>query len=278
MPAWPNGKAPDTPTVAPREQMQPPALRTARQPSTWINIPARRPAARLRLACFAHAGGGPAAFAGWPDELTADIEVAAVRLPGRDRRLRERPLNQWSELLDVLVAALPAELAAPFALFGHSVGAMIAYELTARLTAAGSPPQRLILAACRAPHVPSYLPAVHDRPDAEFVAELKRIGATPEEVLADHRLVQLLLPMLRADIALAETWPPSPPRPVTVPLVVVAGDEDPIAPPAAVESWSCYAEAGFSSHTVPGGHFFIRPPATAFLDIMRSAFAVATVE
>jgi len=249
---------------------------TGRQ-SIWLHVAAPRPRARLRVLCFAHAGGGPAAFARWADELPAEVEVAAVRLAGRDKRIRERPHDRWPELLDDLVAALSPQLTGPFALFGHSVGAMIAYELAARLTAAGQPPRRLLLAACRAPHVPSYLPAVSDRPEAEFVAELRRIGATPAEVLAEERLLALLLPMLRADIALAETWPPAPPQRVTSPLAVIAGDDDPIAPLDAVRSWSSYAAAGFRAHAVPGGHFFMSPPAPGFFEIVRGELASATV-
>ncbi len=207
--------------------------------------------------------------------MAADIEVAAVRLPGRDGRLRERPFRRWAALLDALIPALSVELTRPFVFFGHSMGAMIAYELTGRLAAVGCQPQRLVLAACRSPHTPNTLRTIHDLPEAEFIASLKSIGATPEQLFTDHRLLQLLAPMLRADLELAETWPPSPAQPVKVPLVVMAGDEDPIAPPAAVEGWAGYSEAGFRSHTLRGGHFFMRSGRTAFFDLLRTELATA---
>lgn len=227
--------------------------------------------------CFAHAGGGPTAFAGWAGELPPDIDVVAVRLPGRDNRLKEPPLRQWPALLDAVSDALSSQLNAPMVLFGHSLGGMIAYELTSRLAASGSAPCQLIVAGCRAPHLPSYLPVTYDRPEAEFVAALKRIGATPDELLADPRLLRLLTPMLRADLELADTWPVAPPEDVTVPLIVMAGDDDPVAPPEAVAQWSTYARAGFRSHYLPGGHFFVRTAGSEFFDLLRHELAAAAV-
>jgi len=243
----------------------------------WLHHPVPRVNPRVHLVCFAHAGGGPAAFAGWADELPPDIEVVAVRLPGRDNRLNEAPLRQWPALLDAVSGALSAQLTAPVVLFGHSLGGMIAYELTSRLAASGSAPYQLIVAGCRAPHLPSYLPVTYDRPEADFVATLKRVGATPDELLADTRLLRLLTPMLRADLELADVWPVAPPEAVTVPLVVMAGDHDPVAPPEAVAEWSTYARAGFRSHCVPCGHFFVRTAGSGFFDLLRRELAVAAV-
>lgn len=228
---------------------------------------------RLRLVCFGHAGAGPGVFARWPHSLPADIEVFAVRLPGRDRRLRETPFRRWPPLLDALTEALTPELSGPFVLLGHSLGGMIAYELCCRLTASGNPPQRVLLVACRAPHVPNPLPTMHQLPEPQLVAELEGIGATPRDVLTDRRLLQLLTPMIRADLELAETWPFRPASAVTAPLVVFAGVADPIAPPASVAPWERYATGGFHFYAVPGGHFPVGRDDGALLELVAASLA-----
>jgi medium-chain acyl-[acyl-carrier-protein] hydrolase len=236
----------------------------------WLHRVQPRPSAQLRLLCFAHAGGGPAAFRTWAEALPADVELLAVRLPGRDSRLRESAYTDWSALIEELRRALDPVYARPFALFGHSLGAMIAYELTCRLVRDGLAPAQLLLAGCRAPHVARLVPALHDLPDAELVTGLQRFAGTPEEVLADRELLALFLPMLRADLELAETWPVSPPRPVPVPLVTFVGADDPMAPPEAVAGWSRYAQAGHTTCRLPGDHFFLHSARAAFLGLLNT--------
>lgn len=239
--------------------------------SAWFVRPSPRPAASLALACFAHAGGGPVAFHRWPAALPAAVDVLAARLPGRDARLREAPIADWPELLDALAAAVAEASDGPLALFGHSLGGMVAYELGVRLADAGRPPELVALAGCIPPDLPRRLPRLHDVPDGELVAALGTIAGTPPEVLADDRLLALLLPMVRADLRLAETWPPAPPRPLAAPLVVFAGADDDVAPPAVVAGWSRYGAGAFTAHVLPGDHFFPRTAEPALLDLLGDA-------
>jgi medium-chain acyl-[acyl-carrier-protein] hydrolase len=231
----------------------------------WAYRPSPRPDAQLRLVCLPHAGGGAAAFNGWAEFLPADVELVAVRLPGRESRIREPAIRAWPDLLDALLSGLKDVFSRPFALLGHSLGAMTAFELTERLTALGTSPRALVLAGCRAPHVPRLVPAIRDLADEEFLGHVRRFSGTPDDVLSDPRILGLLGPMLRADMALAETWPPGPPHRLQVPLVTYAGADDPMAPPDTVAAWREYAPAGFSTRVLPGGHFFVASEAEAFL-------------
>ncbi|WP_405743472.1 alpha/beta fold hydrolase [Streptomyces sp. NBC_01525] len=233
----------------------------------WFHRPLPRPGARLRLVCLPCAGGGAAAFRTWPAALPDDVEVVAVRLPGRENRTAQPPYDRWPPLVAELGTALAEAVEPPYVLFGHSLGGMIGYELTVRPGPAPLP-ERLILAGCRAPHVPLLVPAVHGLPDAAFAEGLRRLAGTPEEVLRNPALLALLTPMLRADLRLAETWPPAGTPPLPVALTTFGGAADPMAPPAAVAGWRRHAPLGVRAHRLPGGHFFPREHDAAFLRLL----------
>lgn len=242
--------------------------------SAWLWRPLPRPGARLLLVCFPHAGGSPSVFHRWAEVLPTAVEILAVRLPGRHTRIGELPCDDWDELLLGLGRMVNAAVDRPLVLFGHSLGAMIAYELTRRLVAdaengAGLVPHRLLLAGCRAPDVPLLLPAIHRLPDDEFTRKLPLVADTPPEVLADHRMMKLVRPVLRADLALAETWPPVAPTPVPVPATAFAGRDDPIAPPWSARRW-CDFVGDLTIHTLDGDHFFLRSSDSAFLELLTA--------
>jgi medium-chain acyl-[acyl-carrier-protein] hydrolase len=244
----------------------------------WLWRPLPRPGARLLLLCFPYAGGGPPAFHRWAEALPAGVELLAVRLPGRHTRIGERPYDDWDTVLDRLCQVVNAALDRPFALFGHSLGAMIAYELTRRLVAgAGATPRRLLLAGCRAPDVPLLLPAIHQMPDAEFTRNLSLVAGTPPEVLANRRMMTLVRPLMRADLTLAETWPPVAPTPVPVPATAFAGRDDTIAPTWSVRRWSRFV-GPFTIHVLAGDHFFVCSAGGAFLEILAAELAAALAE
>ncbi|MEU1291179.1 alpha/beta fold hydrolase [Streptomyces sp. NPDC005840] len=220
----------------------------------WFHRPLPRPGAGLRLVCVPHAGAGTAVFRPWADRLAPGVELIAVRLPGREKRLREPPARDWAALAGDLAAALDRHVPAPYVLFGHSMGAMLVYE-TVRGPLA-RPPARVLLSGCRAPHVPRAQPAIHDLPPERFRAGLGRLAGTPAAVLADPALMDLLEPVVRNDIRLAETWHHPAPGPLPVPATVFWGTADAIAPPAAVAAWRSLAPHGFRARRVEGGHFF----------------------
>ncbi|MFJ9949622.1 thioesterase II family protein [Kitasatospora sp. NPDC091207] len=239
--------------------------RTA-ESARWFHRPLPRPQARLRLVCAPYAGAGAAVYRSWAELLPADTELVTVRLPGRENRLRERAAQDWSSLARDFAAALEEQVASPYMLFGHSMGAMLVYE-----TVVGPlvrPPDRVLLSGCRAPHVPRALPAIHTLPPERFRAELGRLAGTPAAVLADPALMALLDPMLRADIRLAELWAHPVPAPLPVPVTAFWGADDEVAPPDAVAAWQTLAPHGFRAHRIDGGHFFLHERARDLLGLL----------
>lgn len=244
----------------------------------WLWRPLPRPDARLLLLCFPHAGGSPSAFHRWAETLPAEVELLAVRLPGRQTRIGERPYDDWDELLHWLGQVVSAVVDRPFALFGHSLGAMMAYELTRRLTAgASAAPHRILLAGCRAPDVPLLLPAIHRLPDDEFTRNLSLVANAPPEVLADRRMMRFVRPLMRADLTLAETWPPVAPTRVQVPATAFAGRDDTVAPPWSTHRWSRFV-GSFTIYVLAGDHFFIRSGDGAFLELLAAELTAALTE
>ena len=228
-------------------------------PSPWLLTLKPRPAATRRLFCFPHAGGGGSLFRTWPDGLLADIEVCPVQLPGRENRLREAPLTSLTLLVARLADVLLPWLDRPFAFFGHSMGALIAFELARALREAhGLSPAHLFVAGCRAPHLPDPDPPIHALPEPEFVEELRRMQGTPDEVLDHPELRQLIIPLMRADMALVETYTYRAGDPLDGPLTAFGGADDPQAPPETIAAWREHTRGRFQSRIVPGDHFFVR--------------------
>lgn len=242
--------------------------------SPWFFVPRPVRSPRVRLLCFPYAGGNATGYRGWPRGLPPDVELCAVQLPGRRGRLREPPITRMSLLLDALEAALVPYAEAPFALFGHSMGALIAYELSCRLRDRGGPaPVHLFLSGRSAPGVPPSKPPAGNLPDAEFVERLRAYEGTPEEVFQQPELMELLLPVLRADFLLIESWVDAGHAPLDVPIRVFGGLEDSGAGKDRLEGWRTRTRRDFGMHIVPGNHFFIWSAEDALLQIITRALA-----
>jgi len=215
----------------------------------------RGPGGRPRLYCIPYAGGGTAVFRDWGGRLGPWIDVRPVVLPGRERRFAERAATSVQAAVDGLLPELLPELEPPFALFGHSMGALVAYELARRLAAVGCRADRLIVAGAGAPHRPRS--ALHGLPDAELLAALRDLGGIPPELLAADELLALMLPTIRADLTAAETYHQPPDRPLDCPITAIGAASDPIVAAADVAAWRAHTHAGFQHHVLPGGHFFL---------------------
>jgi medium-chain acyl-[acyl-carrier-protein] hydrolase len=239
----------------------------------WFHVPVPRPDAPLRLICFPHAGGGAAAFRGWPDLMGRYIEVAAARLPGRENRFAEPRLRRMPDAVRALTAALLPSLDRPYALFGHSLGALLAYETARALAAAGRPePVHLVVAASRAPGHQQDGPPLHSLPDdAAFVARLREFGGLPDEVLAQTALISVLLPTVRDDFELAESYRPPPGPPLHCPVTALAGSADRTAGSADLERWRTATTGPFRVRTAPGGHFFVSDAAATTAALVKDA-------
>lgn len=224
----------------------------------WVQRPRPRPHALLRLFCFPHAGGGASAFRAWGDSLPAEVEVCPVQLPGREQRMGEPAYDRIEPLVEALSAALLPYEDLPAAFLGHSNGALIAFELARRLRREGRHlPVHLFATGRRAPDVPSNRPDVAHLPDPEFLAEMRELGGTPDEVLENAELVRILLPLLRADVALNEAYRFAEEAPLPCPITAYGGLGDPKAPREAVQAWERHTSGGFAARFFPGDHFFV---------------------
>ncbi|WP_248958351.1 thioesterase II family protein [Sphaerisporangium perillae] len=223
----------------------------------WISWRQQNPAAPVRLYCLPYAGGGTRMFDSWADALGPGVEVCPVVLPGREDRIGEEPVARLEELLPMLIDGLAPTMTKPFALYGHSMGGLIAFELALRLCEKGNDlPLHVYLSGCGPAPIPEGR-RHHLLPDEDFIEELRRMNGTPPEFFEDRDLVDLLLPTIRADFELSETSAAREGALLPVPITAFAGEQDPSAPADQVREWRAHAGAGFDFHTYRGDHFFV---------------------
>jgi medium-chain acyl-[acyl-carrier-protein] hydrolase len=228
------------------------------RPSPWVVLPKPNPSARLRLFCFPYAGGGASIFATWARLLPAEVEVVAVQLPGRENRIGEKPVSDLRELVPQMAQALAPFMDRPYVLFGHSNGGLMAFELIRLLRREGRTLPLLFVASGRpAPQVTLEGPVLHHLPEPEFREMLRRFNGTPEEVLQNEEIMQLITPMLRADFSLGETYQYTPEPPLPLPIAAYGGEKDMEVPTWAIHAWREQAAGEFRDMIFPGGHFFI---------------------
>ncbi len=244
-------------------------------PERWLKLFQPRPGAALRLLCFPYAGGGASIYREWSAGLPGSVEVQAVQLPGRESRFREEPYRALGPLADETARVLAGRLEAPFAFFGHSMGAALAFEVTRRLRRAGHElPVHLFVSGRSAPRTPSDEDPIYDLPREEFFAELRRFEGTPEEVLQHEELMAMLEPVLRADFSVAETYEHVPdPEPLPVPITALGGVEDHEVPAENLDAWAEETSRAFERHLLPGGHFFLNQHRSAVLAIVGRELA-----
>ena len=227
-------------------------------PDRWLLVPQRKPAASMRLFCFPFAGGNGSIFMPWANRLPIDVELNAVQLPGRGARIGEIPLDNIPQMARACADALAPCLDRPFVFFGHSMGAMLAYELTRELRRRNLPlPQQLMVSACRAPHCAPGREAIHHLPKAQFLSALADLKGTPEAALANPELMDLLEPVLRADFTAAETWHYKPEAQLPISIAAFGGDQDHWVTAAAMAAWRDHTSAGFWHQNFAGDHFYI---------------------
>jgi surfactin synthase thioesterase subunit len=218
-----------------------------------------RSRARIRLFCLPHAGGGAASYFAWARRLAPEIEVVSVRYPGRETRHREPPARRMAQIVPAIADAICDEAeTGPYAVFGHSYGALAAFEVCRELAGRGAPaPARLLVSGRPAPHLQPRLSPVHDAGDAKLLARLRQMGGTPPEILADAGLMAGLLPTLRADLEAAETYLLHPGPALDTPISVFGGDQDLYTKPSDLWAWAQYTRSGHRVRIYRGRHFFL---------------------
>jgi medium-chain acyl-[acyl-carrier-protein] hydrolase len=209
-------------------------------------------------------------FRTWPDGLPASIEVLPVQLPGHGTRIAESPARRIASLVHPLADALEAELDRPFALFGHSMGALFSFELARELRRRGRVPERLLVAGWHAPHLHFDSP-IHRLPDAEFLERVRVFHAAPSALLDNDELMQVMLPVLRADFEACETYGFVSEAPLECPITGFCGAGDTLIVRQLMEGWSEHSRWPFALHTLPGDHFFLHGAEAELLGLIADA-------
>lgn len=210
-----------------------------------------------RLLCFPHAGGGAATFNPWRASFPDDIEVIAVRLPGRETRLAEQPVQRLSTLVETMLPLVEASLGnKPLSLFGHCSGALVALRVAQAMDELASPARKLFVSGQGAPHLASNEVPVSGLPSDQFRAYIRQLGGMDEEILANDEFMEMIEPAIRADFALGETAGP-PGLPLSCQIIAFGTSHDPLVPVEALRAWAQLTTAAFECTIFQGdGHFF----------------------
>ncbi|GGV19738.1 thioesterase [Streptomyces filipinensis] len=224
--------------------------------------------AGVRLFCLPYAGGSASAYRAWRDLAPEHVRVYPLELPGRGARWGETPVARMEPITEMLADALAGYLDRPYALFGHSMGALIAFELARTLRGRGvAQPVHLFVSGSAAPDLPRTRQPIHAAPDADVLEELRFLGGTPAELLDDPGLMELVLPALRADFSLLETYRYQAQPPLGMPLTVFGGDADPLVAHGRLHRWLRQSGAAARLVVLPGEHFFVH---SAVADVMAT--------
>ncbi len=216
-----------------------------------------RSGARMRLVCVPYAGAGAAAYRDLPGLLPPWVQVSAVRLPGRESRITETPLADIGEVVtEVLDWFDPA--GAPYALFGHSMGGLVCFEVARKAALLGLPePLALFVSGRRAPHVPDPDRALHLLPEKEFLSAVRALNGIPAEVVGEPGLLELIAPALRGDFAVCENYRHSGQQVLSCPISVFGGHSDPTTTVPALQGWREHTTGPFRLRLYAGDHFFL---------------------
>lgn len=245
--------------------------------SPWLRTFKRIPTATARLFCFHCAGGSASEFRNWPTHLSSKIELVAVQLPGREGRINEAFITKMDDLIGSVVHALTPYLDKPFAIFGHSLGAIAGFEVIRKLRRNGlNEPILYIAAGWQAPHIKDKNPPISELPQEEFIEELQRdYGDHIGPILESAELREMFVPQIRADFALNETYRFRVERPLDCPISAFAGVSEQDLEADELNAWSLHTNGDFRSQRFPGDHFFIRESQELVIEaITREIFSI----
>ena len=236
-------------------------------PNRWFIGRSTESIAPLRLFAFAYAGGGASVFRSWHKTLPADIDLYALQLPGRESRFTEPRLTQFAEAIEAIVAALGPSLDHPFAFFGHSLGALLAFETARHLRRIGAPlPAHLFLSGHSAPQVHDPIEAYSKLSDAAFIQSIKKYGGMPDEILQNTELVELFLPTVRADFSLLETYHYVEEPALDCPISAFGGLSDAETSEFKLAAWNIHTTQSFQLNMFPGNHFYLNTAQALLVD------------
>jgi medium-chain acyl-[acyl-carrier-protein] hydrolase len=234
----------------------------------WLSCYKPNPAAKLRLFCFPYAGSGALIYRNWSRSLPAHVEVCPVQLPGRGSRQRETPFIRMDQLVKATLREMRPYLDKPFAFFGHSMGAIIGFEMARLLRRDDATlPVHLFVSGRSGPPVRKPTTQTYNLPDAAFMEELQRLKGTPAEVLEHPELMQVLIPLIRADFELIQTYTYSDEPPLNIFLTAIGGLQDEITREE-LEGWRAETTSAFSLRMLSGDHFYLTTNQQLLLPIL----------
>lgn len=237
--------------------------------NSWIECYRPSPTASLRLFCFPYAGGSARIYRSWGRHLPPGVEVCPIQLPGRDRRIAEPPYSDVMLLVRAAAEALRPLFDKPFTFFGHSMGALISFELAHHLRSEFNlAPEHLFVSGRPAPHVKTREISLYDLPTPRLLEELQHLNGTPPDVLEHPDLMELMLPLLRADFAIGDIYVFPERTPLTCPITVLGGLRDSAVPRASLQAWGELTGGPFSLRMFPGDHFFLHSDELRLLDVI----------
>jgi medium-chain acyl-[acyl-carrier-protein] hydrolase len=231
--------------------------------SRWLVPFSSAPDAQVRLVCIPHAGGGAVTFHPWSKLLRPEVDVYAAQLPGRESRLREEPVRTLAEIVEPLTVAISALVDRPVVIFGHSLGALLAFEVVQRLCQ--NPRTRiagLIVSGRPAPHVSSRSPRLAHLPPREIVLRVAELyGNIPAALAEEPEFVTMLGKVLQSDLEVLERYHPTGRTPVPCPIAAYGGADDALVSRAELDEWRQYTGGNFQCDQLPGDHFYFKTPA-----------------
>ncbi|GGT59474.1 thioesterase II family protein [Streptomyces purpureus] len=241
----------------------------------WIRRYHPAPDVGIRLVTLPHAGGSAPWFRPFSAALSPQIEVLSVQYPGRQDRFREEPVTDIATLADHITEALAPWTDGPLALFGHSMGATVGFEVAQRLERLGTPPVAFFASGRPAPGL-DRKHLIHRLDDAGLLAELRTLSGTDPRVFEDEELLQLMIPVVRGDYRAVETYRCAPGARVDCPVTVLVGDSDPRVSPDDAAAWDQHTSRPIDFHVFPGGHFYLADHQEAITALVRDALAPYT--
>jgi len=226
------------------------------------------PLAILRMFCFPYAGAGIYTYRKWAARLPGQVEVCPLLLPGRSHRIHEQPLSDCAALVEKLATEIEPYTEKPFVFFGHSMGALLSFEVARSLRRRNSrQPSHLFVSGRAAPQLPRRPGSISDLPEDEFLLELRSLNGTPPEVFEHSELLKAALPVLRADFSIVETYSYQDESPLSDPITVYGGHGDTIRPED-LQAWNQQTSNTFELQMFMGGHFFINTSQNVFLEML----------
>jgi medium-chain acyl-[acyl-carrier-protein] hydrolase len=237
---------------------------------SWIVVPKPRPASAIKVFGVPHAGRGASLFYPWASRLPEWVELSAVQLPGRETRISERPLTCLEDILEGILAEIAPQLDRPYVLFGHSMGALICFELARALRRRGAPlPIGLFVSGRRAPSLPNPDGIIHTLADQDFVDELtRRYNGIPQVVREHPEMMRVLVPIMRSDLTVIETYSFVAQPPLDLPVFLYGGRDDVQMTPASIEAWRAISAGDLTLRLFPGGHFYLQDDRERLLDVL----------